>query len=97
MYAAKYIFSRKFFEAWVVVSIIWVWGTMLIAGFFPIFDGRDQIGLVFRGLWGARKKRQHEETTLESDPEPVKIIQENRSSLKGLETRERSGSVEKSV
>lgn len=50
MYAAKYIFDYKFFAAWVVVSIIWVWGTMLIAGFFPIIDGWRQIRLVFRGL-----------------------------------------------
>lgn len=50
MYAAEYIFSNKFFVAWVVVSIIWVWGTMLIAGFFPIIDGWRQIRLVFRGL-----------------------------------------------
>lgn len=50
MYAAKYIFNYKFFAAWVVVSIIWVWGTMLIAGFFPILDGWRQIRLVFRGL-----------------------------------------------
>lgn len=54
MYAAKYIFNYKFFAAWVVVSIIWVWGTMLIAGFFPIIDGWSQIRLVFRGL--SRKK-----------------------------------------
>ncbi|KAG8167700.1 hypothetical protein KVR01_003389 [Diaporthe batatas] len=50
MYAAKYIFSRQFFAAWVVISIIWVWGTMLVAGFFPIIDGRKQISLVLRGL-----------------------------------------------
>lgn len=50
MYAAEYIFSHKFFVAWVVVSIIWVWGTMLVAGFFPIVDGWRQIRLVLRGL-----------------------------------------------
>lgn len=52
MYAAKYIFSAKFFVAWVVVSIIWVWGTMLVAGFYPIVDGWDQIALVLRGVTG---------------------------------------------
>lgn len=56
MYAAKYIFNQKFFVAWVVVSIIWVWGTMLVAGFFPIIDGRSQILLVFRGLSGKKQK-----------------------------------------
>ncbi|KKY35885.1 putative urea active transporter [Diaporthe ampelina] len=50
MYAANYIFSRQFFAAWVVISIIWVWGTMFVAGFFPIIDGRKQLSLVFQGL-----------------------------------------------
>lgn len=49
MYAAKYVFSKSFFVAWVVVSIIWVWGTMIVVGFFPIIDGWKQINLVIRG------------------------------------------------
>ncbi|AEO66748.1 uncharacterized protein THITE_2115106 [Thermothielavioides terrestris NRRL 8126] len=53
IYASGYVFSKTFFEAWVVVSIIWVWGTMLVAGFFPIIDGRAQIMQVWRGLWGS--------------------------------------------
>lgn len=57
MYAAKYIFSSKFFVAWMVVSIIWVWGTMLIATFYPIIDGWDQISLVCRGISGLGKKK----------------------------------------
>lgn len=56
MYASEYIFSSKFFIAWVVVSIIWVWGTMLIAGFFPIIDGWKQILLVVRGITGRSSK-----------------------------------------
>lgn len=56
MYAAKYIFSRQFFAAWVVISIIWVWGTMLVAGFFPIIDGRKQISLVFKGFRSGKDK-----------------------------------------
>ncbi|KAL2282349.1 hypothetical protein FJTKL_10959 [Diaporthe vaccinii] len=56
MYAAKYIFSRQFFAAWVVISIIWVWGTMLVAGLFPIIDGRKQISLVFRGFRSGKDK-----------------------------------------
>lgn len=54
MYAAQYVFSSRFFVAWVVISIIWVWLTMIVAGFFPIIDGWGQVALVFRGL--LRKK-----------------------------------------
>ncbi|KAK0389970.1 hypothetical protein NLU13_3543 [Sarocladium strictum] len=43
MYASGYVFGKGFFGAWVVVSIIWVWLTMFIAGFYPIIDGRKQI------------------------------------------------------
>lgn len=67
MYASEYIFSSKFFIAWVVVSILWVWGTMLIAGFFPIIDGWKQIMLVVRGITGRDSK------SLESDS--VDVVQ----------------------
>ncbi|KAL2163119.1 hypothetical protein VTH06DRAFT_6955 [Thermothelomyces fergusii] len=49
IYASKYVFSKNFFSAWVVVSIIWVWGTMFVVGFYPIIDGRKQILQVWRG------------------------------------------------
>lgn len=66
MYASEYIFSRTFFVAWVVVSIIWVWGTMLIAGFFPIIDGWRQILLVVRGVRG-RETKTSESDSIEGD------------------------------
>lgn len=50
MYASKYIFSKSFFTAWVVVAIIWVWGTLLVAGFYPILDGRHQLGKIWRAV-----------------------------------------------
>lgn len=67
MYASGYIFSSKFFIAWVVVSIIWVWGTMLIAGFFPIIDGWKQILLVVRGVTGRETKA--------SESDSVEVVQ----------------------
>jgi hypothetical protein len=33
-----------------VISIIWLWGTLLVAGFFPIIDGRYQILVIFKAL-----------------------------------------------
>jgi hypothetical protein len=50
MYASKYVFGKGFFVAWIVVAIIWVWGTMFIAGFYPIIDGWRQLRQVYRGL-----------------------------------------------
>ncbi|RFU34086.1 hypothetical protein B7463_g2261, partial [Scytalidium lignicola] len=52
MYASKYIFGKKFYIAWVVVGIIWLWLTMLMTTFYPLIDGGIQqkrevyIGLV---------------------------------------------------
>lgn len=88
MYASKYIFSSQFFAAWVVLSIIWVWGTMLVTGFFPIVDGWDQIALVVRGLG----KRKSTRAAAAAGPEQVDVdaVQEVRS-LKGIEMRESSG------
>ncbi|KAJ5391174.1 hypothetical protein N7509_006664 [Penicillium cosmopolitanum] len=53
MYGSQYVFGKKFFVAWVVVAIIWLWGTMLIAIFAPLLDGGiQQILQVYRGLTG---------------------------------------------
>ena len=50
MYASKYIFSKSFFSAWLVVAIIWIWGTLIIAGFFPLIGGHKQIRAIYRSL-----------------------------------------------
>jgi urea-proton symporter len=55
MYGSGYIFGKGFFEAWIIVSIMWVWGTMLVAGFFPIIDGWEQLRSVRQGLVSLRK------------------------------------------
>ena len=52
MYASKYIFGKTFFTAWLVVAIIWIWGSMLVAGFFPLVDGHRQFKAVFLALRG---------------------------------------------
>ncbi len=52
MYASHYVFGKGFFVAWLVISIIWVWGTMFIAGFFPIIDGWGQLKQVYFGIRG---------------------------------------------
>ncbi|PGH16151.1 hypothetical protein AJ79_01918 [Helicocarpus griseus UAMH5409] len=45
MYGANYIFGKKFYSAWLVVAIIWLWGTMLITIFYPLIDGGIQQGI----------------------------------------------------
>ncbi|KAK0105083.1 hypothetical protein ONS95_004554 [Cadophora gregata] len=59
MYAAKYTFSKNFYSAWLVISIIWLWGTLFVAGFYPIIDGRKQIFLIVNSLRGGSKSSEH--------------------------------------
>ncbi|KAE8449346.1 hypothetical protein EG329_008247 [Mollisiaceae sp. DMI_Dod_QoI] len=54
MYAAKFTFSKNFYSAWLVISIIWLWGTLFVAGFFPIIDGRYQIFAIFKAIRDGR-------------------------------------------
>ncbi|KAL3473886.1 Sodium:solute symporter family-domain-containing protein [Aspergillus californicus] len=54
MYGSQYVFDKKFYVAWVVVAIIWLWATTFVATLYPIFDGGyQQIRQVYRGLRGA--------------------------------------------
>ncbi|KAL1991114.1 hypothetical protein VTN49DRAFT_5618 [Thermomyces lanuginosus] len=56
MYAARYIFSKGFFIAWLVVAIIWLWGTMLVATFYPLFDGGIQQMRQVYQYWKKRRE-----------------------------------------
>ncbi|KAG5746163.1 hypothetical protein H9Q70_011152 [Fusarium xylarioides] len=51
MYAAKFVFSKQLFTAWIVVSLIWLWWTLIMVGFYPIWNGRGQIAAVTRSIW----------------------------------------------
>ncbi|KAH7255150.1 Sodium:solute symporter family-domain-containing protein [Fusarium redolens] len=55
MYAAKFIFSKELFTAWIVVSLIWLWWTLIMVGFYPIWNGRRQIAAVTRSIWRSQK------------------------------------------
>ena len=62
MYASKYIFSKEFFIAWLVVAIIWIWGTLFVVGVFPVVDGYRQFIQVWRALrQGNKSPTRHNE------------------------------------
>lgn len=73
MYASKYVFSRSFFSAWIVIAIIWLWATLFIAGFFPIIDGRGQLRQIWQAL---RKKGPRSETKVESSGSSQVVAEE---------------------
>ncbi|RDI84056.1 hypothetical protein Vi05172_g5833 [Venturia inaequalis] len=76
MYASKYIFSKAFYSAWLIIAIIWLWCTLLIAGFYPLVDGRDQILAVFRALGQKKQLKTSTESIGSSSVEGVKVDHE---------------------
>lgn len=43
MYGSGYVFSRQFFTGWIVVGIIWLFGTAFGVILFPLWEGRESI------------------------------------------------------
>ncbi|KAJ0423270.1 Sodium:solute symporter family-domain-containing protein [Aspergillus carlsbadensis] len=39
MFGARMSFSKSFFIAWVVISLLWLWFTLVVAIFYPLVDG----------------------------------------------------------
>jgi hypothetical protein len=46
-----YIFSPSFFAGWVVVGIIWLMGSTLAVGVYPLWEGRSSLARNFGGIW----------------------------------------------
>ena len=47
--------SDQFFIAWVAISLIWLWFTLLVSNFYPLIDGgAKQIWTVIRGRKGMK-------------------------------------------
>lgn len=43
MYGSSYVFSKKFFTGWVVVGLLWLFGTLFGVVVFPLWEGRESI------------------------------------------------------
>ena len=47
--------------AWVTISLIWLWFTLLVANFYPLIDGgAKQIWTVIRGKKGTKGTTEYE-------------------------------------
>lgn len=58
MYASKYIFGKAFYAAWLIIAIIWLWGTLFMVGFYPLIDGRHQIWAVWQAVKAGGHRKQ---------------------------------------
>ncbi|KAJ5819913.1 hypothetical protein N7474_005504 [Penicillium riverlandense] len=56
MFLSRYVFSEGFFTAWLVISFIWVFGSLTLCGFLPVFETRDFFKeLLMRSVWSGKK------------------------------------------
>ncbi|KAL4993848.1 Sodium:solute symporter family-domain-containing protein [Aspergillus recurvatus] len=65
MYGSGYVFSKKFFTGWVVVGIIWLFGTASGVILFPLWEGRGSIKRVGRLMLLDAMGRQWKRSALE--------------------------------
>lgn len=56
MFISKYVFSEKFFTAWVVISFIWVFGSLGICGILPIWETRVFWKALLRDIFLSKKQ-----------------------------------------
>jgi Na+/proline symporter len=87
MYASKYVFGKGFFVAWMVVAIIWLWLCMLVAGFYPLWDGRKDLLQIWRALTG-QKTESKTVTSSETSSNSDAVVTE-----KGASTKEREADI----
>lgn len=50
LYGSGYVFSKPFFTGWVVVGILWLFGSAFCVGLYPLWEGRQSIAHTFRGI-----------------------------------------------
>jgi hypothetical protein len=51
MYGSGYIFGKKFFTGWVVVGIMWLIGSLICVGLFPVFEGRKDLYATCKAIY----------------------------------------------
>ncbi|KAL2063304.1 hypothetical protein VTL71DRAFT_5109 [Oculimacula yallundae] len=59
LYGTGYIFSEKFFAGWVIVGIIWLIGSLMCVGVFPVWEGRKELWFTFKAIWLDITGKQH--------------------------------------
>ncbi|KAH6711548.1 urea active transporter-like protein [Leptodontidium sp. 2 PMI_412] len=59
LYGTGYIFSEKFFAGWVIVGIIWLIGSLMCVGVFPVWEGRKELLFTFKAIYLDITGKQH--------------------------------------
>jgi hypothetical protein len=63
LFGTSYVYSKQFFTGWIVVSLIWIWASVIICVVYPVVESAGALKDISRGLWmdmkammGAKKK-----------------------------------------
>jgi hypothetical protein len=59
LYGTAYMFSKKFFTGWVIVSLLWAFFSFFSVTVFPIIEGRHLLWSWAKDLFGKNGKGQH--------------------------------------
>ncbi|KAH2980309.1 hypothetical protein KXW58_002868 [Aspergillus fumigatus] len=51
LFGTSYVYSKPFFTGWVVVSLIWIWASVIICVVYPVVESAGALGDISRGLW----------------------------------------------
>lgn len=51
MYGSGYVFSKPFFRGWIVVGILWLFGTAFGVVLFPLWEGRAGMAYTIRAMY----------------------------------------------
>lgn len=52
-----WVWSRTYFKGYITVSLIWVYGALLVIGVYPLIDGRHSAAKIIRGVYNDYLKR----------------------------------------
>lgn len=71
-------FVMKFFSAWIVVSLIYLWFTLIVGGIYPLFDGGYR---KIRTVLGGRRETKEVSGNIQQDVS-------SESETQGMETNQ---------
>lgn len=62
MYGSGYIFSKPFFTGWVTIGIIWIFGSFIGVGLFPVWESRATLTRTCKYIWKDLTGKSHIKT-----------------------------------
>jgi SSS family transporter len=54
-------FTKDYFAFWVLLSIAWGFGAGITVTFLPVMESSEEIGAIFRGIFGMKKEEEYVE------------------------------------